>query len=545
VGGEEKLLKMTVGASTASVRPYVVCAVLRGVTFTAEAYKSFIELQEKLHFNICRRRTLVAIGTHDLDTLSGPFRYDAEEPSAIEFVPLSQSRSFRADHLMDFYRTDASVRHLKPYVDILDGHARYPVIRDAKGVVLSLPPIINGDHSRISVATKNVFIECTATDLTKAHIVLNTMLSAFAEYCAEPFVVEPVLVEYERPGSAPQAGGGGGGGGDSDARFVPVSVPRYVTPQVAPREVRVTLAEINTLAGIEIDAPRAADFATRMMLDARVDATTAEPAIVCSVPVHRADVLHACDVVEDVAIAFGYNNIERRLPETSTSGRQQPINQLTDLLRHELAYAGYSECLTMALCERADLYGRLRRADDGRAVVLGNPKTKDFEVARTTLLPGLLKSLASNVSESFKAGVRLFEISDVMHLDSSTDTGARNERKLAALFSGTSAGFEVIHGLVNHIFKLLEVPLQMSGARVPPGRDGLRYAVRPHDDPAFFPKRCAAIVLLREDGSELALGTFGILHPEVLSAFALGEYPASAVEFTLRPFVRDMLEDRT
>lgn len=41
------------------------------------------------------------------------------------------------------------------------------MIKDSNGIVLSLPPIINGEHSKITLNTKNVFIECTATDLTK------------------------------------------------------------------------------------------------------------------------------------------------------------------------------------------------------------------------------------------------------------------------------------------------------------------------------------------------------------------------------------------
>lgn len=104
-----------------SIRPYVVCAVLRGVSFTQERYNSFIDLQDKLHNNIARRRTLVAIGTHDLDSVEAPFSYEALPPASIEFVPLSQARAFRADALMDFYRTDPSVKHIKPYVDIIGG----------------------------------------------------------------------------------------------------------------------------------------------------------------------------------------------------------------------------------------------------------------------------------------------------------------------------------------------------------------------------------------------------------------------------------------
>jgi len=75
--------------STQSIRPFVVGAVLRGITFTPTTYKSFIDLQEHLHRNICRRRTLVAIGTHDLNTLTPPFYYHADPPSDIKFVPLT------------------------------------------------------------------------------------------------------------------------------------------------------------------------------------------------------------------------------------------------------------------------------------------------------------------------------------------------------------------------------------------------------------------------------------------------------------------------
>jgi phenylalanyl-tRNA synthetase beta chain len=70
----------------------------------------------------------------------------------------------------------------------------YPVVFDVHRTVLSLPPIINGEHSKIGLGTRNVFIECTANDLTKAHVVLNTVVAMFSEYCDVPFVIEPVHV---------------------------------------------------------------------------------------------------------------------------------------------------------------------------------------------------------------------------------------------------------------------------------------------------------------------------------------------------------------
>jgi len=119
----------------------------------------------------------VAVGTHDLDTVEPPFVYDAEIPSEIRFRPLNQSREFTAAELMAVYSTDSHLRH---YLGIIRNKPRYPVIRDKNGIVLSMPPIINGDHTKITLNTKNVFIDITATDLNKAKIVLDTIVCMFS-----------------------------------------------------------------------------------------------------------------------------------------------------------------------------------------------------------------------------------------------------------------------------------------------------------------------------------------------------------------------------
>ena len=199
-GGSRQVMK--VDPSVSPLRPVVVCAVLRDVALDPTVYKSLIDLQEHLHRNICRRRTLVAIGTHDLDTIQGPFRYSCDAPEAISYVPLTaeDGRACGGKELLDFYRTDETVKHLKAYSDIIYDAPAYPIIRDSNGVVLSLPPIINGRHSRITLQTRNILIECTATDRTKANIVLDTMVAMFSQHCAQPFTVEPVDVVYEGDG---------------------------------------------------------------------------------------------------------------------------------------------------------------------------------------------------------------------------------------------------------------------------------------------------------------------------------------------------------
>ena len=141
---------------TLLVRPFVVCAVLRGVKFDKARYDSFIDLQDKLHQNICRRRTLVAIGTHDLGAIQGPFTYEAHPPEDIKFTPLKQTREFNAAELMEHYKSDQKLKH---FLHIIEGSVVFPVIYDANRTVLSLPPIINGAHSAISLDTTDVFIE--------------------------------------------------------------------------------------------------------------------------------------------------------------------------------------------------------------------------------------------------------------------------------------------------------------------------------------------------------------------------------------------------
>eukprot|EP00904_Undaria_pinnatifida_P007512 jgi/Undpi1/3891/HiC_scaffold_16.g07259.m1 len=530
-GGASARQRMTVGPGAASIRPYVVCAVLRGVTFDAKSYKSFMDLQDKLHQNICRRRTLVAIGAHDLNTVKGPFRYDAVPPPDIDFVPLTPSDkgAFKAKALLDFYNTDPSAKHLKPYTPIIYDSEVYPVIKDSNGDVLSLPPVINGHLSRIRLETTDVFIECTATDLTKANIVLDTMVTMFSQYCGDKFSVEPVDVTYDHNGET------------------------QTTPLMSTRTEKASVAEICSIIGVKIEVEEICRLCTKMQLGPAEAIEMEgeggrEPGVKVTVPPTRSDILHPVDVVEDVAIAYGFNDIPTSLPATLTVGGHQPLNNFGDLLREEISRAGYTEMLTHGLCSRDENFKMLRRAEEP-CVSLSNPKHVEYEVVRTSLLPGALKTAQFNRAMPVKDGVRLFEISDVVVRDDSCDTGARNCRRLVATYMGPTAGFEIIHGLVDRIMSLVQVaPTEDYSGSDPrarlggPWRANMRYRIQPVDRPTFFPGRCADVILEVKSSEESSkweerrLGSFGMLHPEVLKAFELRD-PSSAVEMDLEPLM--------
>ncbi|KAI1893198.1 hypothetical protein AGOR_G00121230 [Albula goreensis] len=485
--GEPQRLIIT--EETAAVRPHAVAAVLRNITFTPERYDSFIELQEKLHQNVCRKRTLVAIGTHDLDTISGPFTYTAKPPSEIRFTPLNQTKEYTAVELMSLYKSDSHLRH---YLHIIEDKPAYPIIYDSNGIVLSMPPIINGNHSKISLNTKNVFIECTATDLTKAKIVLDMIVTMFSEYCEEPFTVEEAEVVYP------------------DGRTC-------VYPELAYRMETLTGDFINKKVGINEPVEHIAKLLTRMCLRSEV---SQGDEIQVEIPPTRSDVIHACDIMEDAAIAYGFNNIVRTTPRTCTIANQLPLNKLTELLRHDLAAAGFTEALTFALCSMEDIADKLgKNIADVRAVHIANPKTAEFQVARTTLLSGLLKTVAAN--RKMPLPLKLFEISDVVLKDETRDVGARNNRRLCAVYYSKSPGFEVIHGLLDRVMQLLEVQ---------PGR-GEGYYIQAAEDPAFFPGRCADIFVRGQ-----VVGRLGVLHPDIIDRFEL-TMPCSALDINIEPFL--------
>ncbi|KAK1554733.1 hypothetical protein Q3G72_016530 [Acer saccharum] len=489
---KSSMLQMHVKPETSSIRPFVVCAVLRDVTFDEASYNSFIDLQDKLHQNICRRRTLVAIGTHDLDTLEGHFTYEALPPSDINFVPLKQAKNFRADELMEFYKSDLK---LKKYLHIIETSQVFPIIYDRNRTVVSLPPIINGAHSAITLKTKNVFIECTATDLTKAKIVLNTMVTTFSEYCKRKYEVEPVEVIY------------------SDGRS-------YVCPDLSVYNMEVPLPYISGSIGVSLEAEEVTSLLNRMQLRAeKSDANDNQCNIKVLVPPTRSDVLHACDVMEDVAIAYGYNNIPKRKP---ASVKPLPLNEFSDLMRLEIAMNGFTEVLTWILCSRKEISSMLNRNDDKIEAIIGNPRSSDFEVVRTTLMPGILKTVGHN--KDHPKPIKIFEVGDVVLLDEKKDVGASNRRQLAALYCGANSGFELIHCLVDRIMEVIGTPF------VPVG-DGTGYYIQRSDEPEFLPGRQASIIYKRK-----RIGIFGIVHPEVLNNFDIPD-PCSFVEIDIESFL--------
>ena len=503
-----QLQVITVKKETMRIRPYVSGAILRNIKFDEARYASFIDLQDKLHQNLARQRTLVSIGTHDLDTIEGPFTYEALPPKDIKFKPLNQTQEMDGEQLMKFYEKD---RHLGRYLNIIRDSPVYPVIFDANRVVCSLPPIINGEHSKITTKTKNVLIEITALDKTKVEVVNNILVSMFSQYTSEKFTVEPINIISDH---------------NTETRQV---------PDLTPRSTQAELDYIQACTGVDLSPFAICDLLTRMAYTARPSKSSSN-LIDIDIPPTRADVLHQADVMEDVCIAYGFNKLPRAFPKVgATIGQPLAVNKLGDILRHEAAMAGWAEVMPLILCSHDENFGWLNRKDDGStAVRLANPKTLEYQVVRTSLLPGLLKTIRENKHHSLP--IKVFEVSDVAFKAPELERKSRNERHFAAAWYGKSSGFEIVHGLLDRLMMMLktafitkEEGLDISNSK------SMQYWIEEVDAPTFFPGHAASIHV-KVAGKEHVVGVFGILHPTVLEKFEL-KYPVSTLEINVEVFL--------
>uniref|UniRef100_A0A1I7V0Z4 phenylalanine--tRNA ligase n=1 Tax=Caenorhabditis tropicalis TaxID=1561998 RepID=A0A1I7V0Z4_9PELO len=453
----------------------VIAVVIRDVSFDEDSYASFIDLQDKLHQNICRKRTLVAIGTHDLDLVQGPFELRAEAPSKIKFCLPNQTKEYTATEMMQYFSGFSNNFRAMPQL---------PVLYDKTERICSMPPIINGEHSKITIKTKNVFIEATATDKQKACVVLDTIVTLFSQYCQKPFHVEQVEIEYEETGEK-----------DIFPFFNQKNKNKHGRPVFKYEEMAILLNKMSLKAEIA------------MKCGHKVIVTWPTPPGALR------------EIIQDVDVGYGYDKLMKKR-QSNTVAVAFSINKLCDKFRIKIATFGWTEALSFALCSRDDISTKLRLPKKvlSEAVHIGNPKTLEFQVARTSLLPGLLKTLASN--RDMPLPLKLFELQDVILKDEKM--GARNERRLAAVYYNKAAGLEIIQGFLDRMMRMLNVK---------PIGDPRGYQTKKFNHVTFEEKNCYEV----HSPSGEILGRYGVLHSEVTAAFGL-TLPCEAMEISISSF---------
>ncbi|KAL7716635.1 phenylalanine--tRNA ligase [Entamoeba marina] len=470
-------IEIQVGKDVEKVRPICMGAVLRGITFNPSSYKSFIDFQDKLHFGIGKKRYLVSIGTHDLATIKPPFRYVALSPEKIKFEPLKCDHEMNGNEVIEHFSADLK---LKEFVPLLKGKEVFPVFLDSNDVVLSLPPLINGNHSKITLDTHDVFVDITGMDQTKVMMGLQTIVTCFSMYTSTPFTIETVNVV---------------GGPMNDYQ----ESKSITTPFLGVQHVEVNKEYFNKCLGLTLSDNDITNLLKKMGIN-----YTAGDAVV---PPMRTDVMHPCDIMEDLAISYGFNNLVASDSISRTAGKEQRQSKLKDLLAEELAYAGFTEIITFVLMSIKDAATALRRPTDN-LILLKDSKTPKFQTARVSLLSGMLKCLYHN--KAYVMPIKMFEVGDTVVVKEGSLTGAVNRQQVCAL------------KYMVYLIELCSVMEFNSKKDQSPS-----YTIVPSEDPAYLEGRRADIMV---DG--IKYGTFGVLHPEVLRNFEI-DNPVISLELYL------------
>jgi phenylalanyl-tRNA synthetase beta chain len=469
-------------------RPYVTGAVVRGLDLDEAALESIIQLQEKLHATMGRKRRKGAIGVHDLTMLKGAsagvdgeqsIRYTGIAPDADRFVPLDADGELTPAEVLTEHPTGET------YAPLVEGYERYPAIYDEIGL-FSFPPVINGRRTEVTTGSRELFVEMTGTDQWTIDRMLNVVCYALD---ARGGQVEAVEVAYP----------------DGTVR----------RPDLAVDEKTVTHDRVESTLGVDFDPEEVVDLLERSGLDAEPTETANGVAYEVGVPPYRVDVLHPADVVDDVGRAYGFNELDPRYPDVSTIGTRHERARLEEAVRTTLAGLGFEDLLNFHLLGRADNFDRMRISPEtdgvggGRAATITNPYSEAYEIVRTWASPSVLMVLENNTHRQYPQ--RLAEVGFAARLDERENTGVAERRTVAAAIAESGASYEDARATLQALARAFEVELETP----------------PTEHPSFIDGRTAAVVL-----GDDRVGVVGEYHPEVIVEHDL-EVPVVGFEFRL------------
>lgn len=465
---EKSGIEMTVDASVLDVRPCIVCGVVRNLQFDSRGIESLMLLQEQLHRGLGRNRKNVSVGVHDLGNVKPPFRYLAVDPS-FSFVPLDYDEEMTMAEILERHPKGIGYRY------ILEGKDKYPVILDSEGNVLSFPPIINGELTRVTESTEEIFLDVTGLN-EHVSIALNIIATALAERGGE---IQTVVVRS--PGE--------------------VSEAVKETPHLEPATMEVSLEDANSLIGIDLSAEECAKCCARMGLGMELKSANTDMTEV-KIPAYRYDILHPWDIIEDIAIGYGYDRLKPELPETVVIGEVHPIEEKKTAVREIMTGLGYFEVFTFTLTSERKQFELMRREErEAEKVPVASPISTEQTMLRCSILPNLLEILAINKHRDLPQ--RIFEVGPVV-------LNFKEHYMLAAVSTHANANFAEVKSAVDAVLK----EMGLGDAEVVDSADG-----------AFFEYGRRADIL--KDGE--FIGVFGELHPEVIVNFGL-DHPVVGFE---------------
>jgi len=473
-------VKVKVSSRLRDIRPYIGCAVLKHVELTDLIIRSAMHLQDKLDQTYGRHRRRTSIGLYNFDLIVPPLSYGVAKPDEVSFVPLEFAEKLTLKEILKKHPKGLEYGH------IVGEHSVWPLLSDSKGSVLSFPPVINSnDLGKITEETKNVLVEVTGTSQTTVLNTLNMVVVALADRGGKIY--------------------------SADIHYQYGQRRKVVTPRLETKEMKISLENMNEILGFKPSPDQLPDLLGRAGYGL---GKTQKGVVTVVVPCYRIDVMHPTDVIEDIAIAHGYNRIKPRWQRLPVTGGTSHMAEFVDLVREIMIGLGYQEVLTFIMTNPENLQTRMQ-LEPQKVVEVANPRMTTLTCLRNWLLPSLLEFLSHNTHVEYPQ--RIFEAGYAVVFDEEAETKTKDVLKLACVSTHSEAGFSEAKSNLEAL--LLNLGLKS-------------YEIGEDTHLSFIEGRTAAIYLKHR-----YIGVLGELHPQVLNNWGL-KNPAAGFEINIDEILR-------
>ncbi len=465
----EKGYKVKIDSSVRNVRPYTACAIVRGLRLDDEKIKEIIDIQEKLHITVGRRRKKLAIGIYPLDKIKLPIILKAMEPDKIKFVPLEMDREMSGLQILQ--------RHPKgkDYAHLLAGKSSFPVFVDADNNVLSMPPVINSQMTgKVTSKTRDVFVECSGFDYAVLRKCLNILVSSFAEMGGKIYQMDVSGLPNGEKSS----------------------------PNMSSESIKISLDNVNKLLGLDLDEKTLKVLLERMGHNYNLGKNLVE------VGCWRMDILHEVDLIEDVAIAYGYDKLVPEIPSLSTIGEENHRENTKKRFANILAGLGLLEVSNFHLTTKDDMLENMGLSDKiSKSIIALEESKTEYNLLRRDLTHYVMKVFSNNVDSEYPQ--KIFEMGRVFE-NNSDGSISESERLSLGI---TPGNFTEAKQILEYLFRMIGLKLDFKESENFPGY--------------FIDGRVAEIVY---DGKKI--GFLGEIHPRILRNWKI-KMPVALLEIDL------------
>jgi phenylalanyl-tRNA synthetase beta chain len=463
--------QVLVTSNVEQVRPKTVAALLTDVPMTQELLDELIKIQEKIHDSFGRHRKKAAIGIYPADKISFPITYTAKKPEDISFQPLESETHLTGKEILEHHDTGKKFKHL------LEGHSKFPIFIDAKNNILSMPPIINShDTGRVETHHNTLFVEVSGHNLTHLDNILKTLVTTCIEFGAKAQSIEVIYPDktiYEL--------------------------------ELHHRTETISLSYINSLIGINVTADEIKTLAPKMMYEV---SEITDDIITVKIPCFKTDIWSDCDIADDIARAYGYNNIIPKFPQISTIAQEHNHTIFRNQLREQMVSLGFLETYTYMLTSTKEQCDKMDCPKIPHISIVDSAE-EGINMARVWILPEILKALVINRKNKYPQ--HIFECGFTIQKDEAQETKAKDELHLAVAIADPSSNYTKIKEIIDTLATL----------------NSWEITVHEMNHPSFIPGRCAEVKIQNQ-----SVGMIGELHPKILENWNI-IVPVSACEINL------------